>query len=138
MKSQKKKKNFFNDPFLNPGGVVTNFSKVVDYLNVEECDFKNILKMKKIIDASFTGSHYGNIFKEINEKQINIPYKIINKIISNLPSRVSIDKFKNFIYKYGNNLLSMTVNPSQEKKIDLRLFIYPKFYMRLYGFRFLL
>ena len=43
----KNKNNFFNDPFLNPGGVVTNFSKVVDYLNVEECGFKNILKMKK-------------------------------------------------------------------------------------------
>ena len=89
--------------------------------------------MNKTIDSSYTGEKYGNIFKEINEDQIIIPSKMIDKIILNLPSKEKIDEFKNFIYKYGNNLLSETVNPSKEKKIDLPLFIYSKFYMRLYG-----
>ena len=132
-KEPKNKNKFVNDPFLNPGKIVTDFSKVVNYLNSDECGFNNILKMKKTIDSSFTGKNYGNIFKGIKESQIIIPYKKIDKIILNLPSKEAIDKYKNFIYKYGNNLLSQVVNPSQEKKIDLPLFIYPKFYMRMYG-----
>ena len=129
----KNKNKYFNDPFINPGKIVTDFSKVINYLNIDECGFNNILKMNKTIDSSFAGEKYGNIFKEINEDQIIIPSKMIDKIILNLPSKEKIDEFKNFIYKYGNNLLSKTVNPSQEKKIDLPLFIYSKFYMRLYG-----
>ena len=128
-----KKKYFHNDPFLNPGGIAINFAKIVNYLNTDECGFKNILAKKKTINSSFTGKNYGNIFKLINEKEINIPYKIINKINSDFSSKDSINNFKNFIYNYGNSLLSATVNPSQEKIIDLPLFIYPKFYMRMYG-----
>jgi len=124
---------FFNDPFLNPGKIVTGFSKVVNYLNIDECEFNNILKMNKSIDSSYTGNNYGNIFKEINKSQISIPSKMIREIVSNLPLKEDINIFKNFIYKYGKNLLSKVVNPSQEKIIDLPLFIYPKFYMRMYG-----
>ena len=58
---------------------------------------------------------------------------MISEIVFNLPSKEAINIFKNFIYKYGENLLSKVVNPSQEKIIDLPLFIYPKFYMRMYG-----
>jgi hypothetical protein len=129
----KEKSKYLNDPFLNPGKVVTDFSKVVNYLNIDECGFNNILKMNKTIDSSFTGKNYGNIFKGIKESQIVIPKKMIDKIILNLPSKEAIDKFKNFIYKYGRDSLSKVVNPSQEKKIELPLFIYPKFYMRMYG-----
>ena len=81
MKNQKKIKNIFNDPFLNPGKIVTNFAKVVDYLNADECGFKNILKMKKTIDTSYTGQNYGNISKVINGKNIHKPSEIISKII---------------------------------------------------------
>ena len=42
-------------------------------------------------------------------------------------------KFKNFIYKYGNEKLSKVANPNLEKKINLPIYIYPKFYMRMYG-----
>jgi len=122
-----------NDPFINPGKIVTDFSKVVNYLNLDNCGFNNILKMSKTIDSSFTGKNYGNIFKDINESQIIIPNEIINKIVLNLPSKETINNFKNFIYKYGKKLLSKVVNPSQEKIIDLPLFIYSKFYMRMYG-----
>ena len=58
---------------------------------------------------------------------------MIKKIISNLPNQESISKFKDFVYKYGKEKLSKVVNPNLEKKIDLPLYIYPKFYMRLYG-----
>ena len=129
----KEKNKFLNDPFLNPGKIVTDFSKVVNYLNIDECGFNNILKLNKTIDSSFTGKNYGNIFKGIKESQTIIPSKMIDKIILNLPSKEAIDKFKDFIYKYGKDILSKVVNPSQEKKIDLPLFIYPKFYMRMYG-----
>jgi len=40
----KNKNKFFNDPFINPGKIVTDFSKVVNYLNIDECGFNNILK----------------------------------------------------------------------------------------------
>jgi len=129
----KSKNEFFNDPFIIPGKIFSDFSKVVNYLNTDECGFGNILKMTKTIDSSFAGNSYGNIFKEINEDQVVIPRKMINKIILNLPSEEEIEKFKNFIYKYGKNSLSKAVNPSQEKKIDLPLYIYSKFYIRMYG-----
>lgn len=58
---------------------------------------------------------------------------MILKIINDLPSKEDINQFKNFIYKYGNTLLSKVVNPSQEKIIYLPIFLYPKFYMRIYG-----
>ena len=132
-KEPKNKPLFFNDPFINPGKITTDFSKVVEYLNTDESGFNNILKMNKSIDNSFAGNNYGNIFKGINESQITLPNKMIPNIINNLPSKEDINQFKNFIYKYGNTLLSKVVNPSQEKKIDLPIFLYPKFYMRMYG-----
>ena len=127
------KNKYINDSFFNPGKIVTDFSKVVAYLNTDECGFKDILKLKATIDRSFAGNNYGNIFKQINEKQIDIPINTINKIISHLPSKESISVFKNFIFTYGINKLSKVVNPTLEKKINIPLFIYPKFFMRLYG-----
>ena len=118
---------FFNDPFINPGKIVTDFSKVVDYLNTDETGFNNILKMNKSIDNSFAGNNYGNIFKKISESQIIIPNKMIQNIINDLPSKEDINQFKNFIYKYGNTLLSKVVNPSKEKIIELPIFLYPNF-----------
>ena len=125
--------NFINDSFLNPGGVVSDFSKVVEYLNKDETGFENILKMKNTIDKSFFGNNYGYIFKSIDYKDIINPIKMVEKISLNLPSEESILKFKNFIYKYGNEKLSKVVNPNLEKKINLPMYIYPKFYMRMYG-----
>ena len=127
------KNGCMNNPFLNPGKVVTDFSKVVEYLNKDEFGFNNILRLNKTIDRSFTGEKYGYIFKEINENQIDIPMKIIEKIILNLPNKNSINEFKNFIFKYGNKSLSKAVNPSLEKKIELPLCMYPKYYMKMYG-----
>ena len=124
---------FINDSFLNPGGVTDDFSKVVDYLNKDECGFENILNMNNTIDKSFTGNNYGNIFRQANKNQIVDPKKMIDKIILNLPNQEAISYFKNFIYKYGNKELSKVVNPSLEKKINLPIYIYPKFYMRMYG-----
>ena len=109
-------KNFINDSFLNPAGVFKDFSKVVEYLNADECGFEKILKLKKTIDKSFIGKEYGNIFKEIEEKQIVNPIKMIQRNASNLPDQDSILKFKNFIYKYGNEQLSKVVTPNLEKK----------------------
>ena len=89
-----------NNPFLNPGKVVTNFSKVVEYLNTDECGFNNILNSNICtIDSSFTGASFGFTFKEVCQKQIEFPSKIIKKLISNLPEQNSITEFKNFIYK---------------------------------------
>ena len=69
----------------------------------------------------------------MNENQIEIPLKIIKQIIANLPNKDSIKEFQKFVYKYADKSLSKTVNPSLEKKIDLPLYAYPKFYMKLYG-----
>ena len=124
---------FINDSFLNPGGVTDDFSKVVVYLNKDECGFENILNMNNTIDKSFTGNNYGNIFRQANKNQIVDPKKMIDKIILNLPNQEAISYFKNFIYKYGNKELSKVVNPSLEKKINLPVYIYPKFFMRMYG-----
>ena len=127
------KNEFINNPFLNPGKVVTDFSKVVAYLNTDECGFNNILSLNETINRSFAGTTYGNIFKNVNKNKIEIPLKIIKQIISNLPNKDSITEFQKFVYKYGEVELSKTVYPSLEKKIDLPLYAYPKFYMKLYG-----
>ena len=72
--------NYINDPFLNPGKVVDDFSKVVEYLNKDENGFENILKLKKTIDQTFTGN-YGNIFKKIEKKHVVVPIKMIQKLL---------------------------------------------------------
>jgi hypothetical protein len=54
-------------------------------------------------------------------------------LLQNSNNQKSISEFQKFIYKYGNDILSKVVNPTLEKKIDIPLFIYPKFFMRLYG-----
>ena len=65
----KLKKDYMNNPFLNPGKVVTNFSKVVEYLNTDECGFNNILNSNICtIDSSFTGASFGFTFKEVSKK----------------------------------------------------------------------
>ena len=87
---------FLNDPFINPGKIVTDFSKVVNYLNADECGFNKILLMNKTIDRSFAGKYYGNIFKDINENEISIPNKKINKIVLNLPSKEAINILENY------------------------------------------
>ena len=127
------KNEFINNQFLNPGKVVTDFSKVVAYLNTDECGFNNILSLKKTINNSFAGTTFGNIFKKENKNKIELPLKIIKQITSNLPNKDSITEFQKFVYKYGKKSLSKAVNPSLEKKIDLPLYAYPKFYMKLYG-----
>ena len=132
-KEPKNKIKYINDLFLNPGGLVTDFSKVVNYLNIDECGFYNILKLKETNDSSFAGQSYGNIFKKIPKKQINSPINSIKTYISQLPNQNLISEFKNFVYKYGKSELSKVVNPTQEKNIDIPLYLYAKFYMRLYG-----
>jgi len=129
----KVKNQYINNPFINPGKIVTNFSKVVQYLKKDECGFENIINLPTTLDPNFTGNNYGFIFKQLVEKQIAEPSKTIKKMIINLPDKKSISDFQNFVYKYGHKKLSEVVNPSQEKKIDLPLYIYPKFFMRLYG-----
>ena len=126
-------KYFKDDPFLNPGGVTDDFSRVVDYLNSDQIGFENIIKMKKTINGAFAGNNYGNIFGQINQNQVIKPIKMAQKLLSSLPDQKSISIFKSFIYKYGNKELSKVVNPNLEKKINLPLYIYPKFYMRMYG-----
>lgn len=126
-------KEYINHPFLNPGKLAIDFSKVVEYLNNDECGFNDTLKLQKTIDNSYTGKHYGYIFKVVNINDINYPSKAIKKIIANLPNQNSLSEFKNFIYKYGHKLLIKSVNPSLDKKIDLPLYIYPKYFMKMYG-----
>lgn len=101
---------------------MTDFSKVVNYLNIDECGFYNILKLEKTIDSSFAGQSYGNIFKKIPKKQINSPINSIKTYISQLPNQNLISEFKNFVYKYGKSELSKVVNPTQEKNIDIPLY----------------
>ena len=55
---------------------------------MDECGFEKILKLKKTIDKSFIGKEYGNIFKEIEEKQIVNPIKMIQRNASNLPDKI--------------------------------------------------
>ena len=86
-------KKYANDPFYNPGGVVTEFEKVIQFLKMDRR--YQIDKQKKNSDNN---SKYIDEFLYIENKLENISFPIIlKKFSSRFINEEAIEKFKIFL-----------------------------------------
>lgn len=150
-REQHEGKFYFNDPFLNSGGVVSDFDQVFIYLKKDALNFYKALRTKPLetnqqvekkpkTKASIKFSalqmedktgNTCNLALSINELILPI---ILGKLISKeLISKQNTKNFINQIYKFGNPLLSTLANPSQEKIIDIPISILSKFYLKMFS-----
>lgn len=128
-------KPYFNDPFLNPGKVVTTFDEVKEYINKDQTGWSNILNNSLPNNIEAEGNEYGFTFR-LPEKQEDIFCPILlGKLINNsLIKKEDIKKFQSFIYGYKDPIMCKLVNPSQEKLIDIPYSILSKFFIALYTY----
>ena len=129
-------KPYANDPYLNPGGVVTNFNEVIKYISSEnDILWHNLAKINNVIQLPKEEEKFGNTFQYVQSlADIALPIILTEIIKKNLLQNLDIINFKNYIFsKYLDHpeIISL-VNPSLEKNIDIPLKKRALFLLRLY------
>ena len=130
-----KKKNYYKDSFLNPGGIVSSPDKIVEYIKKVEIENNpiDIQIGQNPIDSNSKG--YGYTFSIAkNLSQITLPLIISHFIKSYLISKKGLEEMKkNFLSVFGKDKRIIDyIYPQKEKKIDIPYHILAKFYARLY------
>lgn len=106
-------KPYFEDKFLNPGGVTSDFEKVMKYILKDECNWKKIHQTYKEYKPGNANS--GDVFKFIdteNEYELALPILIGKSINSSLIEKGEIKKFQEV-------LLSRYCNSYKKKDFQL-------------------
>ena len=95
--SYHRKKNYYNDPFLNPGGIVSSPDKIVEYIQKVENHPKNIEINPNFQNSKTEG--YGYIFNYVdNLSEIILPLIISHFIKSYLISKNDLEEMEsNFL-----------------------------------------
>ena len=139
-KSYHLSKPYANDLYLNPGGIVNNFSEVIKYIKTpNDLLWLNLTKIKKnSIILKKNNSSFGNTFKYAQSlSEIALPIILTEIIKKNLIQDLDILKFKSYIFsRYlsnkKNNIIIPLVKPSLEKSVYIPLKKRAKFLLRLY------
>ena len=126
-----KKKNYYRDSFLNPGGIVSTPEKVVEYI-------KKIENKPKIIQINQNSQDYkkesfGFIYNYAeNLSEIILPLIISHFLKSYLITKKDLEQTENnFLSMFGEKIIDY-IYPQKEKKISIPLHILAKYYARLY------
>ena len=129
--SYHKKKNYYKDPFLNPGGIVSSPDKIVEYIKKVENHYINIKINPNFQDSKTEG--YGYIFNYANNlSEITLPLIISHFIRSYLISKKDLEEMENnFLSIFGKKIMDY-IYPQKEKKINIPLHILAKYYANLY------
>ena len=125
-------KPYFMDPFLNPGGITTNFKNVVDYILKNQSYWENI--KNKYIPYKPGEESYGDVFTYIDtskEYELAIPILISKYINSSFIEKDEIPKFQNLLIKryctsYEKDALKL-IKPLGNKNMKIPLHILTKF-----------
>ena len=127
------KKNYYEDSFLNPGGIVSSPDKIVEYIKKVENHHINIKINPNIQDSKTEG--YGYIFNYANNlSEITLPLIIAHFIRSYLISKKDLEEMENnFLSIFGKKIIDY-IYPQKEKKINIPLHILAKYYARLYTY----
>jgi len=130
-------KPYANNLYLNPGGIVTNFNEVINYIRCEnDILWHDLVNMKESNIYSLEEiTNYGNTFQYAQSlKDIALPIIVTEIIKKNLIKNIDIINFMNYIFsKYSDKpeIISL-VKPSLEKNIDIPLKKRALFLLRLY------
>ena len=126
-----KSKKYANDPFYNPGGVVTEFEEVINFLKKED----NLSQKPNMIDRH-RNKHYNYdnskafIFIQKNIENISLPI-ILKKFSSRFINDDELEEFKKFIYNnYYKNIKDIISFFGAKLKIPY--YLYSKIFIRLY------
>ena len=131
-------KPYFEDKFLNSGGVTTDFENVVNYILKDECNWKNInLTYKKYIPGK---PNFGDVFMFMdtrNEYELALPILIGKSINSSLIEKGEIKKFQEVLLsRYCKSYEKRDVQlikPSGNKNMNIPLHILTKFFVKFYS-----
>ena len=113
--SYHKKKNYYKDPFLNQGWIVSSPDKIVEYIKKVENNFVDIKINQNFPDSKTEG--YGYIFNYAeNLAEITLPLIISHFIRSYLISKKDLEEMENnFLSIFGKKILDY-IYPQKEKK----------------------
>jgi len=109
------KKNYYKNPFLNPGGVVSSPDKIVEYIKKIENHTINIKISPNFQDSKTEG--FGYIFNYANNlSEITLPLIISHFIKSYLISKNDLEEMEsNFLTIFGKKIIYY-IYPQKEKK----------------------
>ena len=138
-------KPYFNDPFLNAGGITIHFENVVDYILKEQSYWENIGKTDKAKNQENADKNnpknepFGDVFTFIDtskEYELALPILISKHINSSLIEEDGITKFQNLLIKrystcYKTKALKL-IKPSGIKDMKIPLHILTKFLIQFY------
>ena len=129
--SYHRKKNYYNDPFLNPGGIVSNPEEVVEYIRKIENKPKTIQTNQNSQD--YKNEPFGYIFNYTEKlSDIVLPLIISHFLKSFLITKKDLEEMENtFLSMFGKKIIDY-IYPQKEKKISIPLHILAKYYARLY------
>ena len=125
-----KSKKYANDPFYNPGGVVTEFKEVINFLTKDN----NISNIPNIVERN---KHYNydnyRAFIFIPKKIENISLPIIlKKFSSRFINDDELEKLKRFLYNnYYKDFKENYINFFDDK-IKIPYYLFSKIFIRLY------
>ena len=141
-------KPYFNDPFLNAGGITKHFKNVVDYILKEQSYWEKLEKMhntdktknQENIDKNNPKNEpFRDVFTFIDtskEYELALPILISKHINSSLIGEGGITKFQNLLIKkystcYDTKALKL-IKPSGIKDMKIPLHILTKFLIKFY------
>ena len=127
-----KVKKYANDPFYNPGGVVTEFQEVIYFLKMDKNEENDIQRISE--QNNYNNLNDDKIFTFISNNIKNISFPIIlKKFSSRFINEDEIEKFKRFVKtNYYNILEENGLIDFFDSKIKIPYYLYSKIFIRLY------
>ncbi len=125
-------KSYSNDPFKNPGKVVTEFDNVKEYIMEDETGFQEILKRPRTAPLKEYPDGEPYIIKKVESEEA-IAYPLLFPFVMQ-NNKVSLEKrkeFQEYIYSLGNPQLSKLVSPNNEKEMAIPNYVLCKFFLRM-------
>ena len=127
-----KSKKYANDPFYNPGGVVTEFEEVIRILKMD----KNSLNINQKINIQNSNSNNNNdkSFIVIPKSIENISFPIIfKKFAYRFINEDELEKLKGLLFNnYNKDVKSIGLLDIFNSKIKIPYYLLSKFFIRLY------
>ena len=122
-------KKYANDPFYNPGGVVTNFKAVIEFLKKDR-KYKIIKKNFSIENKIKRGNPF--LFLQNKIENISLP-TILTKFSSKFISEEDLEKCNQFLLNnYSDELKEYRCYSILSTKIKIPFYLYSKIFIRLY------